>query len=630
MHNYDVIVVGGGHAGCEAASASARLGCATALVSISLSRLGKMPCNPSIGGPGKSQLVCEIDALGGEMARMTDACSLTLRLLNTSKGSAMQVQRAQVDRFEYQTAWKARLESLEGLDLIEGTVDEILFDKSGKAVRGVRLLEGLEIGGKTVVIAAGTFLRGRVLIGRAVYSAGRAGEPPSIGLARCLERVGLSMGRLNTGTTPRLNARSIDYTGLELQQTRSQPSAFSFWSEPRVCAPGFPVAVTRTTEETHRIIRDNLHLSPGYSGEVESEGPRHCPSLETKIVKFPQRTTHKVFLEREGRNTEEVYVQGVYVSLPPSVQEDLIHSIPGLECAVIQRFGYKIEYDYVDPMQLAPSMSVAGMNGLYLAGQINGTTGYEEAAGQGLLAGINAARSVLGAPAIILGRHQAFLGVLTDDLTSKGIREPYRMLPSRAEYRILLREQNADLRLARLGHEIGLLDEDQLESVEAREVQIQRLLSELHETRIGPADSRNAILADRGTRPLQSNGSSLYDLLRRPEMRLEDLVEVDGVPESVRSEVTVLAKYQGYLEQQEREIARLKRWEELQIPDGFDFVDVRNLSVEGQELLARVRPHSLGQAGRIPGVSHADLAMLAVALRGYGPSAEVAGGILSS
>ncbi|MBN1859537.1 tRNA uridine-5-carboxymethylaminomethyl(34) synthesis enzyme MnmG [Candidatus Bipolaricaulota bacterium] len=630
MRNYDVIVVGGGHAGCEAASAAARLGCATALVTTSLSRLGKMPCNPSIGGPGKSQLVCEIDALGGEMARMTDACSLTLRLLNTSKGVAMQVQRAQVDRFEYQTVWKARLESLDGLDLIEGTVDEILFAGRGSSVRGVRLLEGLDIGGRAVVIAAGTFLRGRVLIGRTAYGAGRAGEPPSIGLAKCLERLGLSMGRLNTGTTPRLNARSIDYAGLELQQTRQQPSAFSFWSEPRVCTPGFPVAVTRTTEETHRVIRDNLHLSPGYSGEVESEGPRHCPSLETKIVKFPQRTSHKVFLEREGRNTEEVYVQGVYVSLPPTIQEELIHTIPGLERAVIQRFGYKIEYDYVDPMQLSPSMAVAGIDGLYLAGQINGTTGYEEAAGQGLLAGINAARSVSGAPAIVLGRHQAFLGVLTDDLTSKGVREPYRMLPSRAEYRILLREQNADLRLAHLGHEIGLIDEEQLRSVEERDARIRRLLDELHEVRIGPADPRNAILADRGTHPLQSNGASLYELLRRPEVRLEDLVEVSGIPESVRSEVTVLVKYEGYLEQQEREIARLKRWEDLRIPDHFNFAEVPNLSVEGRELLAHVRPHSLGQAGRVSGVSHADLAMLAVALRAYGSPAEASGGIRSS
>jgi len=629
MRNYDVIVVGGGHAGCEAASASARLGRATALVSISLSQLGKMPCNPAIGGPGKSQLVCEIDALGGDMARLTDRCSMTLRLLNTSKGAAMQVQRAQVDRFEYQSAWKARLESLEGLDLIEGTVDEILLAVGGRAVRGVRLLEGVEIAAQAVVIATGTFLRGRVLIGQTSYAAGRTGEPPSVGLAQCLEHLGLRMGRLNTGTTPRLNARTIDYTGLELQHTREQPSAFSFWSKPRVCSPGFPVAVTKTTAETHRIIRENLHLSPGYSGDVESEGPRHCPSLETKIVKFPQRASHKVFLEREGRNTEEVYVQGVYISLPPAVQEKLIHTIPGLDHAVIQRFGYKIEYDYVDPMQLAPTMAIDGVEGLYLAGQINGTTGYEEAAGQGLLAGINASRLVCGASPVVLGRHQAFLGVMTDDLTTKGIREPYRMLPSRAEYRILLREQNADLRLARLGHDIGLIDDQQLASVEAREADIHRLLERLDAVRIGPSDPRNAVLAERGTRPLQSNGSSLYELLRRPEVRLEDLLDVDEIPGNVRSEVTVRAKYQGYLEQQEREIARLKRWEDLCIPESLEFVDVRNLSVEGRELLSHARPRSLGQASRVPGVSHADLTMLAVAVRGYAPPAE-AGGTRSS
>jgi len=628
MRKYDVIVVGGGHAGCEAASASARLGRATALVSISLSRLGKMPCNPAIGGPGKSQLVREIDALGGEMARLTDTCSLTLRLLNTSKGSAMQVQRAQVDRFEYQAAWKARLESLDGLDLIEGTVDDILFSDGGRTVRGVRLLEGLEIAGRAVVIAAGTFLRGRVLIGQTSYAAGRSGEPPSIGLARSLEQLGLSMGRLNTGTTPRLNAMTIDYAGLELQQTREQPSAFSFWSEPRICPPGFPVAVTRTTAKTHRIIQQNLHLSPGYSGDVDSEGPRHCPSLETKIVKFPQRTSHKVFLEREGRNTQEVYVQGVYVSLPPAVQEKLIHSIPGLEHAAIQRFGYKIEYDYVDPTQLAPTMAVAGFKGLFLAGQVNGTTGYEEAAGQGLLAGINAARRISGDSPIVLGRHQAFLGVMTDDLTAKGVREPYRMLPSRAEYRIVLREQNADLRLAGLGHEIGLLNSEQLASVRARESRINQLLERLHAERIGPGDCRNEVLIGRGTTPLQSNGSSLYELLRRPEIRLEDLVDVTGIPETVRSEVEVHAKYQGYLEQQDREIARLKRWEDLSIPEVFDYFDVRNLSVEGRDLLAHARPRSLGQASRVPGVSHADLAMLAVAVRSHMPEED--GGIRSS
>jgi len=613
MRRVDLVVVGAGHAGCEAALAAARLGVATALVTINLSEIGAMPCNPAIGGPGKSQLVREIDALGGEMARLTDQTALNVRLLNTSKGPAMQVRRAQADRIRYQLLWKALLERTDGLDLIEGMAEDVVVERG--RLTAVRLREGLMLRTKAVILATGTFLNGRVLIGDVAYPAGRSGEPPALGLSASLRKLGLRMDRLNTGTTPRVNGRSIDTAGLARQDTSDVPLAFSFWHEPVRLSNDYPVYVTHTTEQTHAIILEHLHRSPTYSGLLAGVGPRNCPSLESKIVKFPDRTSHKVFLEPEGRDTAEVYLQGIYTSFPPEIQERIVHSVPGLQRARIERYGYKIEYDYVDPTQLSASLEVQGIEGLFLAGQINGTTGYEEAAAQGLLAGINASRRMHGEDPLVLSRGQAFIGVLVDDLVTKGVTEPYRMLPSRAEYRITLREGNADLRLAELGREIGLLPEERYAKVVRRAEAIRELLSQLKIRRINPRHPLNRVLRARGTTPLAENGASLYDLLQRPQLRLDDLLPNNGFTDDVRSEVEIEAKYAGYLNQQEREIGRLRRMERLCIPPDLDYSTLCNLSIEGRERLSRVRPRSLGQASRVPGISQADLSMLAITLR---------------
>jgi len=613
MKHYDVVVIGAGHAGCEAALAASRLGCATALVTLNLSEIGKMPCNPAIGGPGKSQLVREIDALGGEMARVTDEATIHIRLLNTSKGRAMRVRRAQADRLAYKQVWKRILENAENLELIEGLVDEIMIS-DGRVAR-VRLREGLRLVARAVVVATGTFLNGRVLIGDVVYPAGRAGEPPSIRLAESLRRIGLGMGRMKTGTTPRVNRNSIDYSTLERQDSSAEPLCFSFWNEPKPIEDPLAVYVTHTNEETHRIIRENLHRSANYNGLIEGIGPRHCPSLESKIVRFPDRKSHKVFLEPEGRETAEVYLQGIYTAFSPELQESIVHSIEGLEEAQIERYGYDIEYDYVDPIQLAPTLEVDGIKGLFLAGQINGTTGYEEAAGQGLLAGINAARKVLGKESLVIPRERAFIGVMIDDLVTKGITEPYRMLPSRAEYRISLREGNADLRLTRIGYEIGLIDGERYEAVEEKRRRIERLLKELKSTRIGPSDPINRRLMERGSSPLADNGASLFELLRRPEIRLDDLLSEDGIPDDVRAEVEIEGKYAGYLAQHRSQIERQRRMEEIPIPPDLDYGSITNLSIEARELLSRVRPATFGQATRVPGISQADLSILAIILR---------------
>jgi len=614
MRSYDVVVVGAGHAGCEAALASARLGASTALISLRLDAIAKMPCNPSIGGPGKSQLVREIDALGGAMARITDRTMIHIRRLNTSKGAAMQARRAQVDRAAYQCGWSELLSEQEALALVEGRAEQLVV-RGGK-IAAVRLRDGPELAAGAVILALGTFLRGRVLLGDMSYAAGRAGEPPSVRFAESLEQLGFVLKRMKTGTPPRVHRDSICVDRLERQPTSAEALAFSHWSEPRVLSDDYPVFVTSTNAATHRIIRENLSRSAIYAGHVRGEGPRHCPSLETKIVKFPDRAGHKVFLEPEGRESCEIYLQGVYTAMAPCIQEAIVHSIAGLEEARIERYGYNVEYDFIDPIHLRPSLETAAIRGLYFAGQINGTTGYEEAAGQGLLAGINAARAVCGDDPVVFSRTEAFLGVLIDDLVTKGVTEPYRMLPSRAEYRIALREGNADLRLSDLGHTLGLLPEACHRRMVERRLGIELLKSKLKRIRVGPSHPLNAGLEQSGLPVLQHNGASLFDLLRRPHVRLADLLPQDGERADVVEEVEIEGKYAGYLAQHEREIARLRRLDEVSIPDGLRYEGLSNLSIEGRDLLGRVRPRSFGQACRVPGVSQADLSMLAIHLRG--------------
>jgi len=608
----DVLVIGAGHAGCEAALAAARMGFATTLVTINLSEVARTPCNPAIGGPGKTQLVREVDALGGEIAKNTDRAMINVRRLNTGKGPAMQVIRAQVDKDLYKLEMKRVLESEKSLRLVEGLVEELTWE--GNRITGAIVREGIHFKAPAVVVTTGTFLGGRVYIGDRVYPAGRSGEPPAIGLSESLRQLGLRLGRLNTGTTPRLNKWSIDTEVLERQDTADEPLAFSYSSEPRVLPKDLPVYITRTTGETHRLIRENLHRNPGKNGTLGGVGPRYCPSIETKVIRFPDRSSHKIFLEPEGRLTEEVYMQGFNTSSPPDVQEAMVRSVPGLEEAVIERYGYDIDYDFVFPTQLKPSLETKAVEGLFLAGQINGTTGYEEAAAQGIIAGINAARKLQGKEPIILERASAFIGVLIDDLVTKGTEEPYRMLPSRAEYRLLLREGNADLRLMGLGHELGLIPDEQYEQMRERQRLIEQELKRLKRTWV-KLDGKLPFLAEEGSQ-------SLYQLLKRPELDYEKLAVVDPdrprLPEEVIAEVEIEAKYEGYIKRQLAQVERLRRLEDKRIPEDLDYGKVKNLSSEGREKLSRVRPRTLGQAARIPGISQADLSILMVYLKGRG------------
>jgi tRNA uridine 5-carboxymethylaminomethyl modification enzyme len=609
---FDCIVIGAGHAGVEAALASARMGASTLVLTLNIDMVAFMPCNPSIGGPAKGIVVREIDALGGAMGKVIDKTHIQMRMLNTGKGPAVRALRAQLDKVLYQQEMKRVLEEEENLILRQASVDELIIEDD--EVKGVITQVGAIYRAKTVIITTGTFLRGEIVIGNIRYSSGPNNQMPSIKLADNLRELGFDMVRFKTGTPPRVNSRTIDYSKTEIQPGDEEPRAFSFETTEYILDQ-LPCWLTHTSPLTHEIINENLHLSPMYSGEKIGPGPRYCPSIEDKIVRFNDKSRHQIFLEPEGRNTEEVYVQGLSTSLPEHIQKRLIESVPGLEKAEMMRAGYAIEYDSIVPTQLKPTLETKKIRNLYTAGQLNGTSGYEEAAGQGIMAGINAAARALGKDELILGRSDGYIGVLIDDLVTKGTNEPYRLLTSRAEYRLLLRHDNADLRLTEIGYKLGLVGDERYAKYTLKQKQINEEVVRLRKITVKPSAHVHEIMQETTSSELKEPMKAA-NLLKRPEISYEQISRIvppeEKLSNEVAEQVEIFIKYEGYIEKSMQQVERMNKMEDKKIPENIDYDAISGIASEAKGMLNKVRPLSIAQASRMPGVNPADISILLV------------------